>query len=297
VNGTIRALGGLLFRISDFGFRISDEEVPVSGSMARFVLTSIVLVFTLNAGSAHTEDTASKPPPTFGISVDGLVRHVWTGLGTLPNACPDEYDYFPSGGMRIFACHLFSACSYDTLVQLFGRSIFLSGPHTTTQLSLNSSSEFGHYDPEFVRWMRENFIPASKDETFRKQTQGIYDSYVQPKALLFDATYRKAAANPECWRREVERYKALLQSGQLPEYDYERFFFFMNEGFCSHADSGFDYFYDNGFDGGYDGNVVKTSTAFWIRRSVDGTADEFYRGLQELRLTYEGDNPPVTLDK
>lgn len=266
-------------------------------TVGRISVITAVFVATMSIGIAHSENVDKAPARTFGMSVSGLVHNAWLGLGGFPNACPDEYDYFPGGGMRIFACHLFSACPYETLVQLHGRRIFVSGPHTTTQLTLNSSSDFGHYDVEFVRWARANFIPGSKDETFRKQTQGVYDSYMKRKALLFDATYRKAAANPDCWRREVERYKSLLESGQLPEYDYERYFFFMNEGFCSNADAGFDHFYDHGFDGGYDGNVVKTCVAFWVRRSLDGTADEFYKGLQDLRRTYEGENPSVTLDE
>jgi len=243
------------------------------------VVTALVVL------PARTEDTRG--------SVGSLVRNVWTGLGTFPNTCPGEFDYFPGGGMRIFACHVFAACPYETLVRLAGGRVFLSGPHTATHLVLDSDTEFGHYDPAFVRFARENFIPGAKDETFRKQTQGIYDSYVKERAMLFDATYRKAAADPTCWANEVERYRGLLEAGQLPKWDYERYFFFMNDDFCSHANVGMDYFYDHGFDAGYDGNVVKTCVAFWIRRTLDGTADEFYKGLQELRRTYEGANPPV----
>ena len=267
------------------------------GYATRPTLFVVSLVAALAIGSAHGGDAEGKTAPTAGVSASGLVRNVWLGLGGFPNACPDEFDYFPGGGMRIFACHVFSACPYGQLHQLAGRKVFLSGPHTHERLVLNSSNEFGHYNPEFVQWAHDQLIPGATDENFRKQTQGIYDRYVQQRAFLFDATYRKAVAEPDCWRSEVERYRSLLESGQLPEYDYERYFFFMNEGFCSHSDTGFDYFYDHGFDGGYDGNVVKTCVAFWIRRSLDGTADQFYKGLQKLRRTYEGANPSTTIDE
>jgi len=54
-----------------------------------------------------------------------------------------------------------------------------------------------------------------------------------------------------------------------------------------HEDAGFDYFYKHGFDGGHNGNVVKTCIAFWIRRTIDGTANEFYKGLLKLLKTYD----------
>ena len=44
---------------------------------------------------------------------------------------------------------------------------------------------------------------------------------------------------------------------------------------------------DHGFDGGWNGNAVKTAVAFCIRRSVDGTADEFYAGLVSLLKLYD----------
>jgi hypothetical protein len=33
--------------------------------------------------------------------------------------------------------------------------------------------------------------------------------------------------------------------------------------------------------------VVKTCIAFWMRRAIDGTADEFSRGLLKLIKTYD----------
>jgi hypothetical protein len=37
----------------------------------------------------------------------------------------------------------------------------------------------------------------------------------------------------------------------------------------------------------YDVNVVNTSVAFWVRRSIDGTMPEFYRGLEKLVRAYD----------
>ena len=219
-------------------------------------------------------------------AVASKIREVWLKLGKTKNAC-DEFDYFPQGGMRIFACHLKSLTSLEFLQEASGLVMFSQGPHQGARLKLDHRHQFGHYNPDFVRWMVENLVPGAGDAALRKATQAHYDKYVKPLARIFYATWQKARREPECFRREVERYRSMMDQKELPEMYYERFFFFMNPDFCAHADAGFGYFYEHGFDGGYDGNVVKTCIAFWMRRTIDGTADEFSRGLLKLIKTYD----------
>jgi len=226
---------------------------------------------------------------TAGESRDAVaskIRDVWFKLDQTKNTC-EEYDYFPEGGMRNFACHLKSLISLPFLAQASGLAVFNQGPHQGTMLKLDHRYQFGYYNPDFVRWMVDNLIPGAEDAALRKVTQAHYDKYVKPLARIFYATWRKARKEPKCFRREVEHYRSMMEEKKLPEMYYERFFFFMNPDFCSHADGGFDYFYKHGFDGGYSGNVVKTCIAFWMRRTIDGTADEFSRGLLKLLKAYD----------
>lgn len=247
------------------------------GSMIRLsAWTAIMLVLTaqvLPAGEGRD-------------AVSSKIREVWQKLDRTKNAC-EEFDYFPGGGMRSFACHLKSLTSLEFLQEASGLVLFNQGPHRGIELKLDHQQQFGHYNPEFVRWMVEHLVPGAQDESLRKATQAHYDKYVKPLAAIFYATWRKSQEQPGCFRKEVERYRSLMEQKQLPEMYYERFFFFMNPDFCAHADSGFDYFYKHGFDGGFDGNVVKTCMAFWMRRTIDGTADEFSRGLVKLLKTYD----------
>src|SRR5688572_10695503 len=83
-----------------------------------------------------------------------LVAKAWVGIHDSPNGCPDDFDYFPGGGMRIFYCHLKTIAAYDAIQKAAGMPIFLSGPHTPTQLLLDQETKFGHYNPEFVRWLK-----------------------------------------------------------------------------------------------------------------------------------------------
>jgi hypothetical protein len=218
--------------------------------------------------------------------VSAKIHDVWISLDKTKNAC-DEFDYFPEGGMRIFACHLKSLTSLEFLQEASGLVVFKKGPHKGIRLKLDHRHQFGHYNEAFVLWMVEHLVPGAEDASLRKATQAHYDKYVKPLATIFYATWQKAKKHAGCFQREVERYRSLMEQEKLPEMYYERFFFWMNPDFCTHADGGFDYFYKHGFDGGYSGNVVKTCIAFWIRRTIDGTADEFYRGLLKLLKTYD----------
>lgn len=215
-------------------------------------------------------------------------RFVWERLDQTESACPDLFDYHPRGGLRIFACHVFSLSSWAHLIELAPMRPFTSGPHAPGRLILDDPHQFGRYDPEFVAWLVDHAVPAAEDERLRELTQPLYDRYVRRLARIFAATHDKLVRDPECFRRERERYARLVAERRLPPGDYERYFFFMNPEFCGQPDAGFQHFADHGgFDGGYDGNVVKTAVAFWLRRAIDGTFDEFHRGLAQLQATYE----------
>ena len=231
-------------------------------------------------------ETHTTPPEiVFDPSVDALVLQAWQGLDQTQNTCSEHFDYHPNGGMKIFACHLFSWVTYERFAGLASAPIFVKGPHTEVELDLEQAYTFGHYNPFFVDWLIEHAVPGAEDEVFREATQSLYDQYVQPLAQVFAVTYSKIEANPDCFALERDRYKEMIESQSLPFYYYRKFFYFMNDGFCHDPDGGFESF--KGDDGGYSGNVVQTATAFWIRRSLDGTMDQFYRGLVKLRSTYE----------
>ncbi len=218
-----------------------------------------------------------------------MIRRAWLAVPTTKNACEEhkDYDYFPKGGMQAFACHLLSFAPYKVLSELSGMDVFLKGPHTNEKLNFSSKNSFGYYNPEFVKWMVDNAVPAAKDAAFRKATQWIYDKYVAELAEIFYLTYQKILKEPECFERQKKEFQILLDTDSLQWAYYTKYFFFMNDKFCENPDGGFSFFYKNGFDKGVNGAVVATSFMFWVRRSIDGTMDEFYRGLVKLRETYK----------
>lgn len=220
-------------------------------------------------------------------AVQSEIRSIWLSLPESRSNCR-SFDYFPDGGLRNFACHVGEQGRLDELADAAGMPVFRAGPHEGGFLDLDNDRDFGRYNPDFVRWLSEAALPAADDEAFRRRTQPIWDRFVAPLARVHLATYRKWEREPELLRSERERYEAMLNGEGVPPYDYERYFYFLNSGFADNPEGGYDYFSDRGFDGGrFDGNVIKTAAAFWLRRHIDGTADEFYTGLKRAFAIYE----------
>lgn len=257
-----------------------------------WALTLLLVASAAGCGGASPVVPSSAPvtrdPDGHAASLDAralsLARDVWTALDQTTNSC-DEFDYFPRGGARIFACHMFSLVSYERIVAVAGRAPFRAGPHGSG-LNLHATNDFGHYDPEFVRFVAQHAVPARHDSAFRAATQAHYDAYVGPLARIFYATHQKLVNNPACFAAERDEYAAAIARGDTQDY-VEPWFFFMNPTYCAHRRGEYEDYERTGFDGGYDGNVVKTCVGFWLRRAMDGTEAEFFEALTTLLRTYE----------
>lgn len=242
-------------------------------SLTVFWLAALFSVFFMPGSNSQAQVV---PDP--GITV----RKIMLEIGQSRSACED-FDYFPEGGIRNFACHIRSFISYTDFQRIAGVKIFLSGPHTEKDLDLGNPGDFGRYNPEFVRRIREILIPAASDEDFRRASQGSYDTYVAPLARIYYVTYSKMRDNPRFLEKEKANYLNCIR--KVEPYNFESFFYFMNPKFLGTHDP--DSLMEDGFDGGYNGNVVKSAVAFWLRRSIDGTDREFFRGLEKLLAVYD----------
>ncbi len=220
----------------------------------RKVALVVVMVATAFADS-------SVPLLQIDAAVDEKIRALWRGLPKSKNGCPDDFDYFPDGGMRNFYCHLLPRVAMATIEKWAGVPIYASGG-----FNLKSTKSFGHYNPQFVRWLPA-LIPALRDETFRAVAQPIYDRKIKPLARTHYRVYRKLQADPAFLEREKKRLLKEMASARGATDTYERF-------------------YDYGSSAG-DGNVAKTAVAFWIRRSIDGTDADFFAALEQLMKIHD----------
>ena len=227
-----------------------------------------------------------RAPAPASPSSDALqtIRGAWRTFPDSKDACGTDHDYFPGGGLRTQLCHLWSIVRYESIPVLVGVPIFTRGPHSTLGPVLDDPNSFGYYNPAFVRWLVDHGIEAGADSEVRALTQRIYDRHLRTLVRIFHVTYRKTQSEPDCFASEVGRYVEKLQSDQgLPPGYYNRFHSFMHPDFCRSREDAI----IAGEDGGVDGNLVGPAVAFWVRRTIDGTAGEFARGVARLLTLYD----------
>jgi uncharacterized protein YecT (DUF1311 family) len=165
-----------------------------------------------------------------------------------------------------------SIMNYQQIRRFANMPIYIDGPHSDTELVLNSRFQFGHYNPEFVQWLNKNAIPAMQDPEFKRLTQSLYKQFVQAVARPYYIVYLDLQKNPEYRDTEQTQYAGLIEKAVLPEFYGE------------------DYYYFSGlYEQGYNGNVVQRAVLFWLRRHIDNTADTFFQGLETLIKTYDTD--------
>jgi hypothetical protein len=256
--------------------RVKTGSVIIGLVAAIFMSVSIGCF--ISGGSVRKEEAVPE-------ELASAVRAAWMNIGSSGSRC-DEYDYFPHGGMRNFYCHAMQYIAYKRFAALVGVPVFISGPHTAAALVLDSEFSFGRYNPEFVVRLSSILIPGDRDRVFRTATQGVYNSAIRPLARIFFVTYRKLMDNPGYIEQEKKTYIDAIRERKLKRYDYEKYFDFLDCDYPVDKEDNTD-FAAPSFNGRCDGNVVKTCVAFWIRRSIDGTADEFYAGLKKLLKAYD----------
>jgi hypothetical protein len=211
------------------------------------------------------------------------IRAIWLHLDMLPNACPDEFDYFPDGAMRIFYCHVHAWLSFRELRRWAGGSVFRSGPHRD-DLKLDEAYDFGHYDPNFVKWAVDKLIPGRSDSTFRRNSQDIYKRFISERAHTYADVYVKMQSNPKWLAHERDAVVRGIQAHTLEAYFY-KYSAFLDDRYFDTPEDQFDSLELDSH--GHDCNVVKVAVAFWLRRSIDGTAPLFFDGLKKLIAAYE----------
>jgi hypothetical protein len=225
---------------------------------------------------------AGRPPIDSGVGA--VARYLWQSLpgSQAASGCAD-YDYFPEGGMRNFYCHLLGLVSPEQFEQLVGVPVFSGGPHHGATLDLENRRSFGRYNPAFVRWLRQSLVPALTSSAVRALGRGAYARAVAPLARIEYVTYQKLLHNPRCLEAERAKYEHALASGPIPDGYMERYYDFMDDGFCGSPEGDF----ERRSDDGWDGNVVKTAVGFWLRRWMDGTQKEFAAALTDFLSAYD----------
>ncbi len=205
------------------------------------------------------------------------IADAWKAMPESGSACGDDlsFDYGIEGGMRNFFCRGLTVFSWKTFLSLAPVSPFVSGPHRGGKLDLKSEKEFGHYDPLFVRWAATALVPAANDPRLREKTQPIYDRQVKNLARTYYVVWRVLQADPQWTSQERAAYQAMIDKGE--------------SGFSAATMDAYDTLLGPAESdwGGYDPNLVRPAATWWLRRTIDETANDWASGLERLLTTYD----------
>lgn len=183
--------------------------------------------------------------------------------------------YYPNGGARSLYCHFKPILNLETFESIF--TVFVKGPHKNGELDLYSKSEFGHYNPEFIRWVHNQLIPGKENNVEIVATLPIYNRYVKDIARIYYTVNKSINVNKEFKKHILEKYMTDINKGNYVDiYEY-------NE--CPNITSKWPEAYPVEWGKKY--YVSSTAALFWLRREIDGTSILFDELITKLLKSYD----------
>ncbi|MCO6474973.1 MAG: N-acetylmuramoyl-L-alanine amidase [Phaeodactylibacter sp.] len=157
------------------------------------------------------------------------------------------------------------------LEKIFGEKVFRSGPHRGAELNYRSDESFGRYNPAFLRKLYSTLSTLSRSELITGQVQGLYDREFRKVLRTFYQAYEVGANREDIQKEYLSRMEnpaqGLTRGGSMNFFEEQFSDFSTNPPY-------------------YDPEAVMAA-GFWLRRSIDGTADEFYQLLQLTLRTFD----------
>lgn len=187
-------------------------------------------------------------------------------------------------GIRDLASHLAPIVDLAKIQSLTETPVFLSGPHTNGP-NLNAA-DFGHYNPEFVRWATENLIPAAKDPVFRERSKAVYVRYLEEMTRVYWRVGTDFAKDEALLRRLAAGYGAVIDQwkGEPSEAGTSARFEHLHRATYSYSEAA-----------GHGERWMTTNApyhasvamGFWMRRELDGSRAEFMGMIEALLKAYD----------
>lgn len=200
------------------------------------------------------------------------VNKVWIKMRELQNQC-DAYPYFPDSGINSAYCFFKSMLPQSRLEKMSGHKVFLSSPHRNDNINNGSARAFGRYNPRFLRWAIDHFLPNIADQRALAVTQKNYQWGIATTAKHYYLAYLQLRIKNQENQKIRHDYRSAINQGKYYDYEYL-----------------YDYFkleFEEPIAFANDGNIMKTAVLFWIRREIDGTAAVFVEALEKLFARYE----------
>ncbi len=242
-----------------------------------------LLLFALAIGLAFFACT-TKP----GFSLERLSDKIKLTVADWQNMSANtrlDYEsissWIPESGIRGRYQIASQVLGKSVLESIIGEKAFLSGPHEQG-VNYNSAREFGRYNPKFLTKLHTSLASLFSNKIFVDNAQALYDRELKRYLRTYYLAYEAGANN----REVMDGYLALL-AAEPKKYSESVFLsepsLFLQESFRDFAES----LEKEGYDA-YEGFACP---GFWVRRSIDGTADEFFELLALTIKTFDPEFP------
>jgi len=158
------------------------------------------------------------------------------------------------------------------LEKIIGEKAFLEGPHAKG-MNFVSETKFGKYNPAFLTKLHAALAVILKNKKFVGTLQELYDQKFREYLRLYYLSYHLAANN----QMVMDRY--LVEVADEAKMEFDSPSLYLQEMFRDFAEAK--------EREGYDVYEAFTCPGFWVRRSIDGTADEFWKLLNLTMKTFD----------
>ena len=200
---------------------------------------------------------------------EGLIRSAWISLK--PSKCDEKESI---RGFRYLYCIIKEFDVYRQLILSSDLLIFKEGgPHDRKALNLDSADKFGYYNPEFLEWIQKKAINPN-DGKFKEPIQLAYNDKIKVVARSLYQTHKILFPTPEGsdeFKAIKKKYQDHLIKQDLPKYYFE------------------DKFWELVQKEDTPKHITVSSRGFWVRRSIDGTEQQFFDILTKLLEIYDSE--------
>lgn len=205
----------------------------------------------------------------------------WTSLQASANLDVDNIvSWLPESGVRGRYEIAKKYLSKSVLEKIIGQKAFVKGPHST-DMNFKSLKTFGHYNDKFILKLHAQLKVLFADPRFISNTKSLYDKELKNYLRTYYLAYAGAANN----QKLMDGYLEVIANEPEPENPSERVFLSNPSEFLQESSREF----AGSLGEGYDEYEGITCPGFWVRRSIDGTADEFYSLLKMTMKAYDAD--------
>lgn len=201
----------------------------------------------------------------------GILRNAATNLDKTEMVLVNEFDYWPECGIRVTGGHLFSLISLRSLNKMLPCDLYVSGPHYYNRWNLEDPFDFGHYNPEAIRYIGKLAKQVVSDKKFVENTKPLIDEYLKRQMYILISLYDALNDKNVCSDKQGILDMIMGQEGRA-YYGTDTFDFLdslpIEDGSYVYSNTGEMFLY------------------WWARRDADGTMDLFYDALKTIYTAY-----------